>query len=97
MNYFGLWGRFMVRGLFISTLFSLTVCLAANATDMAGRTLLDLVQGPTYVNQLLPSANDAEAHINNMLEIDMKTKMNKIGSLLRKHGGKTSEELKAEH
>jgi len=34
MNYCGLWGRFMVRGLFISTLFSLTVCLAANATDM---------------------------------------------------------------
>jgi len=67
-----------------------------NAQDMAGRTPLDLVQGPTYVNQLLPSANDTEAHINNMLEIDMKTKMNKIGSLLRKHGGKTSEELKAE-
>jgi len=67
-----------------------------NAQDMAGRTPLDLVQGPTYVNQLLPSANDIEAHINNMLEIDMKTRMNKIGSLLRKHGGKTGEELKAE-
>jgi len=66
-----------------------------NAKDMAGRTPLDLAQGPTYVNQLLPSANDAEAHINNMLEIDIKTKMNKIGSLLRKHGGKTGEELKA--
>tara|TARA_B100000686_G_scaffold40956_1_gene42273 strand:+ start:223 stop:2139 length:1917 start_codon:yes stop_codon:yes gene_type:complete len=34
MNYCGLWARFMLRSLFISTLFSLTVCLGANATDM---------------------------------------------------------------